>query len=75
MIVTLDNKRRVSIPAALAPAMPGDQFDASFDAEEDVVILRRVKRKANWLEIWRQCPVPMDDVPPRSRELPKKLKL
>ncbi len=75
MIVTLDNKRRVSIPAAVAPAMPGDQFDASFDAEEDVVILRRVKRKANWLEIWKQCPVPMDDVPPRSRELPKKLKL
>lgn len=75
MIVTLDNKRRVSIPTALAPVMPGDQFDASFDAEEDIVILRRVKRKGNWLEIWKQCPVPMDDVPPRSRELPKKLKL
>ena len=45
MIVTLDAKRRVSIPAAVAPASPGDQFDASFDAEEDVVILRRVKRK------------------------------
>ena len=75
MIITLDSKRRVSIPAALAPAMPGDQFDASFDAEEDVVILRRVKRKANWLEIWRQCPVPMENVPLRSRELPKKLQL
>ena len=75
MIVTLDSKRRVSIPAALAPATPGDQFDATFDPEEDVVILRRVKRKANWLEVWRQCPVPMDDLPPRSRETPKRTKL
>ena len=75
MIVTLDAKRRVSIPAALAPATPGDQFDASFDAEEDVVLLRRLKRKPNWLEVWKQCPVPMDDLPPRSRELPKKRKL
>jgi hypothetical protein len=70
MIVTLDAKRRVSIPAALAPAAPGDQFDASFDAEEDVVMLRRIKRKADWLEIWMKCPVPMDDLPPRRREMP-----
>ena len=75
MIVTLDSKRRVSIPVALAPATPGDQFDASFDAEEDVVVLRRVKRKSDWLAVWKQGPVPMDDLPPRSRELPKKLKL
>ncbi|MGI8602043.1 MAG: hypothetical protein ACR2OZ_03490 [Verrucomicrobiales bacterium] len=75
MIVTLDAKRRVSIPTSLAPARPGDQFDATFDADEDTVILRRLKRKSNWLEVWKQCPVPMDDLPPRSRELPKKLKL
>ena len=75
MIVTLDAKRRFSIPAALAPASPGDQFDATFDAEEDVVILHRVKRKTKWLEVWKKCPVPMDDVPPRSRERPKKIKL
>ncbi len=75
VIVTLDAKRRVSIPAALAPAAPGDQFDASFDAEDDVVLLRRLKRKPNWLEVWKQCPVPMDDLPPRSREMPKKPKL
>jgi len=75
MIVTLDAKRRVSIPIALAPASPGDQFDATFDADEDTVVLRRIKRKANWLEVWKQCPVPLDDLPPRSRELPKKRKL
>jgi hypothetical protein len=75
MIVTLDAKRRVSIPAALAPTSPGDQFDASFDPEADVVILRRIKRKQSWLAIWRQCPVPMDDLRPRSKQVSKKLKL
>jgi len=75
MIVTLDDKRRVSIPAALAPATPGDQFDASFDSEDDVVTLRRVAKKPDWLEVLKACPVPMDDLPPRSRRLPKNLKL
>jgi hypothetical protein len=75
VIVTLDAKRRLSVPAALAPAKPGDQFDAVFDADEDTVTFRRIKRKSNWLDVWRQCPVPMDDLPPRSRELPKKRKL
>ena len=74
MIVTLDAKRRVSIPATLAPASPGDQFDATFDADEDVVILRRIKRKSRWLAVWKQCPVSMDDLPTRSRKLPKRLK-
>jgi hypothetical protein len=75
MVVTLDDKRRVSIPAALAPASPGDQFDATFDPEEDTVTLRRIKRKTKWLDIWKQCPVPMDELPRRSREMAKKIKL
>jgi hypothetical protein len=75
IIVTLDAKRRFSIPAKLAPASPGDQFDATFDAGEGAIILGRVKRKTNWLEVFKKCPVPMDDMPPRSREMPKKLKL
>jgi len=75
MIVTLDAKRRLTISASLAPASPGDQFDARFDEEEDVLILTRVKRKVDWLAIWRQCPVPMDELPQRSREMAKKLKL
>jgi hypothetical protein len=28
---------------ALAPATPGDEFDAGFDAEDDVVTLCRIK--------------------------------
>ena len=42
---------------------------------DDVVILRRLKQKPNWLKVWKECPVPMDDLPPRSQELPRKLKL
>ena len=75
MILTLDAKRRFSIPAALAPVAPGDVFDARYDRDEDEIVLRRVKRKSNWLEVWKQCPVSMDDLPPRSREMPKKIKL
>jgi hypothetical protein len=75
MIVTLDNKRRSTISASLAPATPGDQFDARFDAEEAVVTLRRVKSKADWLAVLEACPVAMDDLPARSRELPKHLKV
>jgi len=74
MIVTLDAKRRLTVPAALAPAAPGDYFDARFDADEDAIIFRRITRKVNWLAVWRRCPVPIDDLPPRSRELPKKNK-
>ena len=75
VIVTLDAKRRLSIPVTLAPPKPGDQFDATFDADEDTIILRRVLKKRCWLEVLERCPVSMDDVPPRSRELPKKLEL
>ena len=74
MIVTLDAKRRVSIPAALAPAHPGDQFDARYDQDDDVIILRPILRKKDWLEVLKQCPVQMDDLPGRSRDLPKSIK-
>ena len=39
------------------------------------VMRRRVKRDSNWLYVLKRCPVPMDDLPPRSREVPKKRKL
>ena len=42
MVVTLDAKRRLTVPAALAPAKPGDYFDAHFDAEEDAIVFRRL---------------------------------
>ena len=75
MIVTMDAKRRLTVPAALAPAAPGDCFDARFDAAADVLVFRRIKRNANWLDVWRQCPAPLDDLPPRRRELPRRKRL
>jgi hypothetical protein len=75
MIVTLDEKRRLTVPVSLAPAAPGDAFDATFDAEEDAIVFRRVKGGKSWLAVMKACPVPMDDLPPRSREYPKKPKL
>jgi hypothetical protein len=56
MILTLDAKRRLSIPLTLAHAKPADQFDAAFDAGEDTVILRRVPKKRSWLEVLKRCP-------------------
>jgi hypothetical protein len=51
-------------------------FEAIYDEGEDEIVLRRVKREqVSWLKVMKQCPVPMDDLPPRSREYSKKLKL
>ena len=75
MIVMLDAKRRLTVPASLAPASPGDYFDAQFDSEEGAIIFRRLARSGDWLAILRECPVSMDDVPARRRELPSRRKL
>lgn len=76
MVLTVDSKRRITLAAALAPTSPGDCFDARFDPDEDVIILRRIKRQSRWLDSWKACPVPLEvDIPARSRELPRKIRL
>ena len=75
MIITLDSKRRLTLPATLLLSRPGQRFEARFDAEEDALIFRRLPAKADWLEVLADCPVPMDDLPPRRRELPRRRKL
>jgi hypothetical protein len=74
MILTLDAKRRLTLPASLVQVQPGDHFQAEFDPEEDIVVFRRISRDADWLGVLRNCPVKMGDLPPRRRELPKRLK-
>ena len=69
MVITLDAKRRLTVPTALAPAKPGDVFEADFDAEEDAIVFRRLSRKANWVAVLEDCPVPMDELPRRRREV------
>ena len=75
MIVTLDGKRRLTVPAALAPASPGDYFDAHFDAEEDTLVFRRLPGKENWLSVLKDCPVSPDDVPRRRSAPARRRKL
>ena len=75
MIVTLDAKRRLTIPAGLAPATPGDYFEASFDPEEDTLTFRRLPGKEDWLTVLKECPVSPDDVPERSRQPAKRRSL
>ena len=75
MIVTLDAKRRFTVPTALAPTSPGDYFEACFDPEEDVLVFRRLARKENWLAVLKACPVSPDDVPPRRSAPPRRRKL
>lgn len=75
MMVTLDAKRRLTVPTALAPAKPGDYFDAHFDADEDAIVFRRIGGRESWLAVMKECPVSPDDVLPRRRELSKRRKL
>ena len=75
MIVTLDEKRRLTVPMALAPAKPGEHFEAIFDAEEDAFVFRRLAVKPDWFDVLKECPVSLDDVLPRRRELALRKKL
>jgi hypothetical protein len=75
MIVTLDAKRRLTIPAALASVSPGDYFDARFDAEEDEFVFRRLAGRENWLTVLKACPVSQDDVRPRRSSPARRRKL
>ena len=67
MILTLDAKRRLTVPAGLAPASPGDAFDARFDAEENEIVFRRIAGAGDWLAVLSECPVSMDDLPRRRK--------
>ena len=67
MIVTLDAKRRLIVPTTLAVVQPGDKFRAEFDEDEDTLIYRRIGARADWLTVLKNCPISMDDVPPRRR--------
>ena len=68
MILTLDAKRRLTVPAALAPAAPGDAFEARFDADENEIVFRRIAGAGDWLAVLGECPVSMDELPRRRRQ-------
>ena len=72
MPVTFDSKRRLTIPASLAPVWPGDRFEAQFDAEEDTLVFRRLSGKEDWLSVLKACPVSLDGLPPRRTEFARR---
>ena len=45
MIVTLDSKCRLTVPASLAAASPGEYFDPRLDAEQDAIVFRRLPER------------------------------
>jgi hypothetical protein len=75
MIVTMDAKRRLTVPSSLAQAAPGDYFEARFDPEEEAIVFRRLPTRGDWLTVLAECPVSMDDVPARRREPARRRKL
>lgn len=75
MVITLDAKRRLTVPRTLAPASPGDCFDARFDTDEDAIVFRRLNGREDWLAVLKACPVSMDDVPSRRRERARRRRL
>lgn len=69
MITMIDAKHRLTIPKSLVRTEPGEMFETFYDAEEDEIILRRVKKKGNWVKVWLDCPNKTDEpLPGRSRE-------
>ncbi len=75
VLLTLDAKRRLTVPVSLAPARPGDNFEAEFHRDDDTLIFRRIATKVDWLSVLKECPIPMDDLPARRRKLPRRRKL
>ncbi|MCX6880013.1 MAG: hypothetical protein NTW21_40360 [Verrucomicrobia bacterium] len=75
MVVTLDSKRRLTLPAGLIQAAAGDCFEVRFDAEEDAVVFRRLPGRENWLKVLEECPLPLDELPPRRTATAKRRKL
>lgn len=75
MVITMDAKRRLTVPAAAEGFEPGDTFEALFDSKEGEIVFRKINTRENWVDVMLRCPVPMDDLPPRSRELPRELDL
>ena len=75
MILTLDAKRRLTVPATLAPASPGDAFEARFDPEENEIVFRRIAGTGDWLAVMSACAVSIDDLPRRRREPARRRRL
>ncbi|MBS0658639.1 MAG: hypothetical protein JSR82_10395 [Verrucomicrobia bacterium] len=69
MTITLDAKRRLTVPLPLMRgAQPGDIFVARYDLEEDTLTFRRLPPREDWLKVVGLCPGPVDEAPAPGTE-------
>lgn len=68
VVIKLDARRRLTVPASLALIRPGDVFEAEFDPDADAIVFRRLVCKGDWLAMLERCPIAMDNLPARRRE-------
>jgi bifunctional DNA-binding transcriptional regulator/antitoxin component of YhaV-PrlF toxin-antitoxin module len=47
MLLRLDSKRRLTLPASLVPWKPGDYVEVTYIKSEDAFVARRIKSKDN----------------------------
>jgi bifunctional DNA-binding transcriptional regulator/antitoxin component of YhaV-PrlF toxin-antitoxin module len=58
MILTMDAKRRLTVPAGLSAAQPGDAFEVTIDADDDAIVFRRINRDRTGWRFWSSAPFP-----------------
>jgi bifunctional DNA-binding transcriptional regulator/antitoxin component of YhaV-PrlF toxin-antitoxin module len=62
VIVVVDSEGRLAIPQSLGQVLPGEPFEVSAGDADGTMVLRRAGVKADWLEVLKECPIPMDDI-------------
>jgi hypothetical protein len=63
MLITMNAKHRLTVPAAVEGFKPGDTFEVRFDLEEGEIVFRKINTRENWVDVMLACPYPMDDLP------------
>ena len=78
MTTVLSQKGQIVLPSAVRERLhlePGQDFEVTID-DEDTILLRRITRPANrgLIDLLQSCPHPLE-LPPRSKDLPRPIKL
>lgn len=78
MTTVLSQKGQIVLPSAVRERLhlqPGQDFEVTID-DEDTILLRRITRPANrgLIDLLQSCPYPLE-LPPRSKDLPRFIKL
>lgn len=72
MTTTVSSKGQIVLPKKVRESKrikSGDDLEVI--EQDDGILLRKVDRKADWLDVLRSCPVKGFTIPPRRREHPR----